>query len=65
MQIGGFNTGAATTGAAQYPALQGYLERVTGGGLREFQQEQVETKIAIQKAVLNVAGYGHLVDTVV
>ena len=65
MQIGGFNTGAATTGAARYAALQGYLERASGGGLRDFQQEQVETKIAIQKAVLNVAGFGHLIDTIV
>ena len=64
MQIGGFNSGAAA-GGAQYPALQGYLERVSGQGLQEYQKDQVETKIAIQKAVLNVAGYGSLVDTIV
>ena len=55
----------ASKGLFETEPLLKDLTRQAAKRLEQFQHQQVKTKIAFQKAVLAVAGYGGSVDTYV
>ena len=55
----------APKGLVETESLMGDLSKSAKVRLHEYQQDQLQTRIAFRKAVLRVAGYGHMVDSVI